>query len=94
MLQNPRLTEEVVVRIAARRPARPEPLTQIWRSPRWSVRPMVRRALVFNPYLPPEIAAKIVPLLTNIDLQEIASDGGVHPSLREQARILLGLKNK
>jgi hypothetical protein len=94
LLQNPRLTEEVVVRIAARRPARPEPLTQIWRSPRWSVRPMVRRALVFNPYLPPEIAAKIVPLLTNIDLQELVNEGGTHSSLREQARVLLGLKAK
>ena len=33
-LLNPRLTEPLVVRIAARRPARPEPLVEIWRSPR------------------------------------------------------------
>jgi len=88
-LLNPRLTEEGVVRIAARRPARPEPLLEIWKSPRWSSRHAVRRALVFNPYLPPEIGAKIVPLLNRTDWEELAHDAGVHPSLREQAKLLL-----
>ncbi len=89
VLLNPRLTEELVVRIAARRPARPEPLIEIWRSPRWSVRHAVRRALVFNPYCPPEVAAKIIPLLNTTDLQELIHDNTAHPELREQARRLL-----
>jgi hypothetical protein len=89
-LMNPRLTEEGVIRIAARRPARPEPLLEIWRSPRWSSRHSVRRALVFNPYFPPDIAAKIVPLLNRTDWEELAGDSGVHPTLRHQARLLLG----
>jgi hypothetical protein len=88
-LLNPRLTEPLVVRMAARRPARPEPLLEIWKSPRWSVRHSVRRALVFNPYLPPEVGAKIVPLLNETDLAELARDTTVHPSLREQAERLL-----
>jgi hypothetical protein len=89
VLINPRLTEALVVRIAARRPARPEPLVEIWRSTRWSVRPLVRKALVFNPYLPPEIGAKIVPLLSGAELRELAEDPGVHPTIREQAKGLL-----
>lgn len=89
VLRNPRLTEVLVVNIAARRPARPEPLTEIWRSPKWSVRAAVRRALVFNPYLPPDVGAKIVPLLAKADLLEVIDDGGLHESLREQARRLL-----
>ncbi len=89
LLQNPRMTEAVVVRIAARRPARPEPLMEIWRTPKWFARHEVKRALVFNPYLPPEIGAKIVPLLTQTDWRELASTTGVHPALREQARLLL-----
>jgi hypothetical protein len=88
-LLNPRLTEPLVVRMAARRPARPEPLVEIWLSPRWSPRHGVRRALVFNPYLPPEVGAKIVPLLNVTDLEELAADASVHPSLREQAARLL-----
>ncbi|WP_342375785.1 hypothetical protein NVS55_31480 [Myxococcus stipitatus] len=89
VLINPRLTEDLVVRIAARRPARPEPLLEIWRSSRWSVRHAVRRALVFNPYLPPDVGAKIVPLLNTGDLRELVSDKSVHASLRAQADRLL-----
>lgn len=94
VLINPRLTEELVVRIAARRPARPEPLVEIWHSPRWSVRPTVRRALAFNPYLPPEVGTKIVPLLSIADLKELSRDNAVHHALREQARVLLEASTK
>jgi len=89
VLRNPRLTEELVVRIASRRPARPEPLVEIWRSQRWSSRPAVRRALVFNPYLPVEVGVRIVPLLTRVDLEVLVDDGSVHVAMREQARVLL-----
>ncbi|RKG96645.1 hypothetical protein D7V97_35330 [Corallococcus sp. CA053C] len=89
VLLNPRLTEPLVVRIAARRPARPEPLVEIWKTPRWSVRHAVRRALVFNPYLPPEVGAKIVPLLNASDLRELVADTGLLPALRQQAARLL-----
>lgn len=90
VLKNPRLTEALVVRIAARRPARPEPLEEIWRSPKWSTQPAVRRALVFNPYLPPEVAVKIVPTLSLGDLRLLAVDGQVHLSVRELAARLSG----
>lgn len=88
VLKNPRLTEDLVVRIAARRPARPEPLEEIWRSPRWNNRPAVRRALVFNPYLPPDTGVKIVPLLSVADLRALAVDGKVHLAVRELAQRL------
>jgi hypothetical protein len=91
VLRNARVTEDLVVRIAARRPARPEPLVEIWHSAKWSLRPAVRRALVFNPYFPPDVGAKIVPLLTKADLQHLVSDAAVHPSLREAAGVLLKL---
>lgn len=91
VLVNPRTTEELVVRIAARRPARPEPLAEIWRSPKWSTNAAVRRALVFNPYLPPHVGTKIVPLLAVVDLEELHHSASVHPLLREQAARLLGL---
>lgn len=92
LLINPRLTEALVVRIASKRPARPEPLVEIFRSSRWAVRRAVRRALVFNPYLPPEVGSKIVPLLTQPDLEELVRDGTVHHALRAQAAVLLRKK--
>jgi hypothetical protein len=91
VLVNPRTTEALVVRIAARRPARPEPLTEIWKSPKWSVNAAVRRSLVFNPYLPPQVASKIVPLLAVPDLELLHAAASLHPLLREQAARLLGL---
>lgn len=89
VLRNPRLTEALVVRIAARRPARPEPLAEIWRSTRWSVRAPVRRALVFNPYLMPDVGVKIVPLLPRVDLEQVRVAASLHPSLRALASELL-----
>ncbi|MBK7858298.1 MAG: hypothetical protein IPJ65_06685 [Archangiaceae bacterium] len=89
VLINPRVTEALVVRIAARRPARPEPLVEIWHSARWASRPAVRRALAFNPYLPPDVGTKIVPLLSLADLRELSRDNSVHPALRDQAKALL-----
>jgi hypothetical protein len=88
LLLNPRLTESVVLRIAARRPARPEPLMEIWRCAKWFARHAVKRALVLNPYLPPEVGSKIVPLLTAADWRELARDPGLHAAIRDQARLL------
>ena len=89
LLKNPRLTESLVVRIAARRPVRAEPLVEIWRSERWSARTAVRRALVFNPYLPPEIGVKVVPLLAAPDIKLVANDNSLHVLVREQAMQML-----
>jgi hypothetical protein len=89
LLINPTLTEELVIRIAARRPTQPEPLQEIWKSPKWSRRPAVRRALVFNPYLPPETSAKIVPLLGRKDLEEVSRDKALADAIRRQAQVLL-----
>lgn len=88
VLKNSRLTEDLVVRIAARRPARPEPLIEIWKSDKWNTRPAIRRALVFNPYLPPDTGVKIVPLLAPSDLREVAKDPKLHLSVRELAQRL------
>lgn len=88
-LLNPRLTEPFVVNVAARRPSRPEPLVEIFQSPKWGVRHLVRRALAFNPYLPLELGSKLIPLLNETDLKELSNDRQVHEALREQADKLL-----
>ncbi len=88
-LLNPRLTEPMVVQMAAKRPATAGALAEIWNSPRWSSRHAVRRALVFNPYLPPEVGAKIIPLLNASDLKELSTTPSVHRALRQQAEGLL-----
>jgi hypothetical protein len=90
LLFNPRLTEEQVVRIAARRPARVPVLMEIWRARSWCVRRNVCRALAMNPYTPPEVGLKILPQLERADLLAIAGDGALHADMRALARKLAG----
>ena len=49
LLRNPRVTEDDILRLAAKRPGRPEVLAEIARSMRWAHRPRIRMALAMNP---------------------------------------------
>jgi hypothetical protein len=83
LLANPHLTEQDVIRVAARRPVRAEVLREICRSARWMVRYRVRLALVKNPYLPLPLALRLVPHLTAPDQREIAASPELERRLRE-----------
>lgn len=89
LLLNARMTETRVVEIAARRPTRPEPLWEVWKSKRWGVCPGVQKALVQNPYASVEMATKIVPLLRRHDWKELDRDNSLHPAVRMLAAQLL-----
>ncbi len=73
VLVNPRLTEELVVRLATRRPCSPAVLAEIARTTRWSGRSRVRLALVLNPSLPEDIAVRLVSLLLRQELRLVIS---------------------
>jgi len=79
-LRNPRMTEDDVVRLAAKRPGRGDVLAEIARS-RWVHCPRVRLALVLNPASPVEMTARIVGLLLRSELAMVsrspAAQGGV-----------------
>lgn len=92
LLANPRLTEPFVVRIAARRPCRPETLRCVYEDRRWRTNPAVRRALAKNPFSPTELVLKILPQLTVIELSEIALDGNLHHTVRASAKRLSGAR--
>ncbi len=80
-LRNPRITEDDVVRLAARRPGHRDVLAEIARSS-WTHRPRVRMALVFNPATPEEISARISGLLLRPELELVAHSPGVPAALR------------
>jgi hypothetical protein len=92
LLQNPRLTEPLVVRIAARRPCRPETLRCVWEERRWRVRPGVLAALAKNPFLEPALALQLLPALGLRDLQEVAEDREMSAAVRALARRLAVLR--
>jgi len=85
LLRNPLLTEPMAVRIAARRPARPQTLRCLFEDRRWRTRPAVRTALARNPFVETELALRILPTLPGRELGEIAADPTLHPTVRAAA---------
>jgi len=82
LLVNPKVTEDDVLSLAARRPCRPDGLVQIARSPRWAHRPRIRIALILNPDTPLDVAAPLVGLLVRQELRLVATSTTVAPALR------------
>jgi hypothetical protein len=92
LLRNPRLTEEFAVRLAARRPCRPETLRCLFEDRRWRTRPRVATALAHNPYVETEIALKLLPVLPERNIADLGRDGAIHPLVRAAAARLLELR--
>ncbi|HEY8089051.1 MAG TPA: hypothetical protein VIF09_14430 [Polyangiaceae bacterium] len=82
LLRNPRVLEDDVVRLAARRPGRSDVLVEIARATKWVHRPRVRMALVMNPATPPEIAARIAGLLLRPELELVVGSPAVPAPVR------------
>lgn len=92
LLRNPRLTEEFAVRLAARRPCRPETLRCLYQDRRWRSRTRVAVALAHNPYVETELALKLLPALPARAVARLATDAAVHPLVRAAAARLLELR--
>ncbi len=88
LLKNPQLTEPFAVRIAARRPCRPDTLRLLAESPRWRTQPAVALAIARNPYTAPAVALKLLAFLGKADLVDLGKDGAVHPLVRALAERL------
>jgi len=71
LLQNPKLTEDDVIRLVARRPVRSEVLYEVAECVRWLSRSRVRLAIVLNPGAPSEIAMPLLPICKRTELKEV-----------------------
>ncbi len=89
LLENPRIVERDVVKIAAMRPANPMCLHEVFASKRWITRYQVKVALACNPYTPVDIALACVPHLMLPRLKYLEGNGRIHPSTRACARDIL-----
>jgi hypothetical protein len=86
LLRNPRVLEDDVVRLAARRPGRADVLAEIARATKWVHRPRVRMALVMNPATPAPIAARIAGLLLRPELELVVGSPTVPAPVRAVCR--------
>lgn len=89
LLDNPRLLERDVVKIAAMRPTAPAVLEAVAAHRRWSSRYRVRKALACNPYTPAPIARRLLPTLLLQDLRYVSGASTMDPSLKALARELI-----
>jgi hypothetical protein len=89
LLDNPRLTENDVVFLAARRPAPSDALGEVGRHPRWRRSKRVATALVLNPYTPPRIGMTLLHMLTLDEIKDTTRDDRLQLLLRKAAREVL-----
>jgi hypothetical protein len=89
LLCNTRITEDDVVRMAARRPAYPDVLREIAQAPQWTRHARVRMALVQNPDTPPEVAVPLCGLLIKPELRQVVGAVDVPAIVRAAAVELL-----
>lgn len=89
LLNNPKIVERDVVKIAALRPTRPEILQCISKHRRWASRYHIRKALTCNPYTPHQVARRLMSTLMMQDLRLLYNMGALPPSLRTEAQRLL-----
>lgn len=92
LLDNPRVVERDVVRIAAMRPTQPDVLAALARHARWSSNYRVRKALACNPYTPRPTAMRLLPGLLVQDLRLALQTASLDPLVEDEMRRLLGLR--
>lgn len=90
LLENPRITEEDVVRMAAFRPS--NPLIQIEIGKRYSHHKRVRRTIVLNPSSPPAVSVPMLSLLVRPELLEASRAADLPPVVRATAMELWELR--
>ncbi|MDD5224596.1 MAG: hypothetical protein PHE84_11445 [bacterium] len=94
VLQNPRMTELEVIRIASRRPVPAAVLRVIFDNHRWIQRYRVKRTLIFNPHTPVDVSRNLLGYMLQPDLEEISQDLSLNLQVREEAVSLLEKKKR
>lgn len=89
LLNNPRMTEKEVLKIASKRPGSPAILKLIVGHRVWSKRYDVVKAVAMNPYAPPKVSVALLEFLMTQDLKVLSEDRNVHPAVRQGAHELL-----
>jgi hypothetical protein len=89
LLGNPRLTEDDVVRLAARRPLASATVEALANGPRWLKRPRVRLTLLLNPGTPERVSMPLLAVCTRCELLEVVHGVDAPIALRGAAQELL-----
>ncbi|QQR73548.1 MAG: hypothetical protein IPJ17_19025 [Holophagales bacterium] len=91
LLENPLLTEPLLLPLLASESASPRALATVAASSRWSSRYAIRLALVRNPRTPLAASLPLVAALKKRDLAALATDPRLDGALRQRGRLLSGV---
>jgi hypothetical protein len=89
LLGNPRLTEDDVVRLAARRPLPASTVEALADSPRWLRSQRIRLTLLLNPGTPEAVSMPLLAVCTRCELVEVVHGVDASLTLRGAAQELL-----
>jgi hypothetical protein len=89
LLGNPRLTEDDIVRLAARRPLHRATVEVLAESPRWLRSQRVRLTLLLNPGTPEPVSMPLLAVCTRCELIEVVHGVDAPLTLRGAAQELL-----
>ncbi len=90
LLQNPSLVEFDVMKIVTKRPTSQLVIREVFLDRKWISRYTIKRAIVLNPYSPPNISIALLPFLMKSHLQEVSQDLSLHEMIRFISRYALG----
>lgn len=90
LLENPRVTEGLLMPMISSETASPEVLKRVSEDRRWGLRYQIRVTLARNPRTPVQTALSILPALKKRDLNAVASDWRLPAPVRKRANLLLG----
>jgi len=82
LLQNPSLVEMDVMKIVTKRPTSQDVIKQVFLDRKWISRYTIKRAIVLNPYSPPNLSIALLPFLQKIHIKEVMEDTSLHEALR------------
>lgn len=94
ILNNPRITEKEVLKIASKRPNSPQILKLLAGHRTWSRRYNVIKAIALNPYSPPRVAVALLEFLLIQDIKAVSEDSTLHIEVRAGASEILEEKGK
>ena len=85
LLDNPRLTETDVIRIASTRPTSVKVIEEVYNHRRWITRHRIKRVIILNPFSPLALSLRLLTFMAFEDLLEIVERPDLHPLLLKEA---------
>jgi len=89
ILENPRMTEQEVLKMVSRRPNNEAILSEIFQNEKWLRSYNIKISMIKNPYTPVGIAMVLLYFLKKQDLKDVFRDHSLHELVKETAGDLL-----